>query len=62
MIRLTVFGKEYVNQIIDELKNQTYEPKAVKRVYIPKRNGKTASIRYSVIQRQTDTGCDTADT
>lgn len=34
------FGKEYVNQIIDELKNQTYEPKAVKRVYIPKRNGK----------------------
>lgn len=34
------FGKEYVNQIIDELKNLTYEPKAVKRVYIPKRNGK----------------------
>ena len=31
------FGKEYVNQIIDELKNLTYEPKAVKRVYIPKR-------------------------
>ena len=29
------FGKEYVNQIIDELKNLTYEPKAVKRVYIP---------------------------
>ena len=34
------FGKEYVNQIIDELKNLTYEPKTVKRVYIPKRNGK----------------------
>lgn len=34
------FGKEYVNQIVDELKNLTYEPKAVKRVYIPKRNGK----------------------
>ena len=34
------FGKEYVNQIIDELKNLTYEPKAVKRVCIPKRNGK----------------------
>lgn len=34
------FGQEYVNQIIDELKNLTYEPKAVKRVYIPKRNGK----------------------
>ena len=34
------FGKEYVNQIIDELKSLTYEPKAVKRVYIPKRNGK----------------------
>jgi len=34
------FGKEYVNQIIDELKNLAYEPKAVKRVYIPKRNGK----------------------
>lgn len=34
------FGKEYVNQIIDKLKNLTYEPKAVKRVCIPKRNGK----------------------
>ena len=33
------FGKEYVSQIIDELKNLIYEPKAVKRVYIPKRNG-----------------------
>ena len=34
------FGKEYVSQIIDGLKNLAYEPKAVKRVYIPKRNGK----------------------
>ena len=34
------FGEKYVKQIIDELKNLTYEPKAVKRVYIPKRNGK----------------------
>ena len=34
------FGKGYVNRIIDGLKNLTYEPKAVKRVYIPKRNGK----------------------
>ena len=34
------FGMEYVNQITDELKDLTYEPKAVKRVYIPKHGGK----------------------
>ena len=34
------FGEEYVCQLIKNLKDQTYEPKPVKRVYIPKRNGK----------------------
>ena len=34
------FGLEYVHQLIDELRNLTYEPKPVRRTYIPKRNGK----------------------
>lgn len=34
------FGMEYVHQIIDELKNQTYMPKPVRRTHIPKQNGK----------------------
>lgn len=34
------FGEEYVHQLIEKLKDLTYEPKPVKRVYIPKRNGK----------------------
>ncbi len=34
------FGEKYVCQLIKELKEQTYKPKPVKRVYIPKRNGK----------------------
>ena len=29
-----------INRIIDNLVNGTYEPKPVRRVYIPKRNGK----------------------
>lgn len=34
------FGKEYVQQLIKELKDGTYQPKPVRRIYIPKRNGK----------------------
>ena len=34
------FGKEYIIQIIEELKNLTYEPKPVRRIQIPKANGK----------------------
>ena len=34
------FGFDYVHQIIEELKNQTYTPKPVRRTFIPKRNGK----------------------
>ena len=34
------FGKEYVQQLIQELKEGTYQPKPVRRIYIPKRNGK----------------------
>lgn len=34
------FGKEYVKQIIDDIKKQNYKPKPTKRTYIPKRNGK----------------------
>ena len=34
------FGDEYIHKLVEELKNLTYEPKPVKRVYIPKRNGK----------------------
>ena len=34
------FSLEYIREIINDLKNQTYEPKPVRRTYIPKRNGK----------------------
>ena len=34
------FSLEYIRKIINDLKNQTYEPKPVRRTYIPKRNGK----------------------
>ena len=33
------FSNEYVQRIINELANLSYEPKPVRRVYIPKRNG-----------------------
>lgn len=34
------FSIEYVKSLINELKNQTYKPKAVRRIGIPKPNGK----------------------
>ena len=34
------FSEEYVNQIIESLKNGTYTPKPVRRTYIKKANGK----------------------
>lgn len=34
------FGKEYINRIITELSNGTYEPKPVRRTYREKKNGK----------------------
>ena len=34
------FSIEYVKSLINELKNQTYKPKAVRRIGIPKSNGK----------------------
>lgn len=35
------FSEEYIHQIIDELKDQSYKPKSIRRVHIPKANGKT---------------------
>lgn len=40
------FGKEYVQQLIQELKDGTYQSKLVRRTYIPKRNGKSALWTY----------------
>ena len=34
------FSEDKVNQIIEALKNGTYEPKPVRRTYIKKKNGK----------------------
>ena len=34
------FGKKYVDGLINDLKNGTYKPKPVRRIYIPKANGK----------------------
>lgn len=34
------FSIENIERIIEQLKNETYYPKAVRRVYIPKKNGK----------------------
>lgn len=34
------FGKEYIQRLIDELKNFKYEPKPIRRTHIPKANGK----------------------
>lgn len=34
------FSEEYVNKIIETLKNETYQPKPVRRTYIQKSNGK----------------------
>lgn len=34
------FGKEYIRSIIDDLKTQQYKPQSVRRIYIPKANGK----------------------
>lgn len=34
------FGKKYVEGLINDLKNGTYNPKPARRIYIPKSNGK----------------------
>lgn len=34
------FSVEYIHEIIESLKNQTYKPNPVKRIQIPKKNGK----------------------
>lgn len=34
------FSLEYIQKIISDIKDQTYKPKPVRRMYIPKKNGK----------------------
>ena len=38
------FSEEYVQSIIQELADLSYQPKPVRRVYIPKRNGKVRPL------------------
>lgn len=38
------FSTDYVPSIIEELANLSYEPKPVRRVYIPKRNGRVRPL------------------
>jgi len=49
------FGKEYIAKIISDLSNGTYEPKPVRRAYIPKKNSKRRplgipSFRDKIVQ------------
>ena len=41
------FGKDVVNNLILQIKNHTYQPNPVKRVYIPKKNGKKRPLGIS---------------
>ena len=41
------FGKEVVDTLILQIKNHTYQPNPVKRVYIPKKNGKKRPLGIS---------------
>ncbi|MEH6892675.1 reverse transcriptase domain-containing protein [Bacillus sp. JJ864] len=38
------FGEEKICSIIEQLKDETYQPKPVRRTYIPKSNGKTRPL------------------
>lgn len=49
------FGKEYITKIIGDLSSGNYEPKPVRRTYIPKKNGKQRplgipSFRDKIVQ------------
>lgn len=44
---LAGFGDEVVNKLISQLKDHTYQPNSVKRVYIPKKNGKKRPLGIS---------------
>ena len=41
------FGKDVVENLILQIKNHTYQPNPVKRVYIPKKNGKKRPLGIS---------------
>ncbi len=41
------FGKDVVENLIMQIKNHTYQPNPVKRVYIPKKNGKKRPLGIS---------------
>ena len=41
------FGKDIVEDVIEKIKDHTYQPNPVKRVYIPKKNGKKRPLGIS---------------
>ena len=44
---LAGFGDEVVNKLIEQIKDHSYQPNPVKRVYIPKKNGKKRPLGIS---------------